>query len=211
MNELLEEIGVVPVIVIEKADHAVALAQALVEGGLPIIEVTLRSQSAPEAIELIAKQVPEAVIGAGTVLNVEQFKVAHNAGAQFVVSPGLNRPVVEAAQSHNLPVFPGIATATELQSALNMGLRTVKFFPAELAGGVAMLKALGSVFRDMKFMPTGGVTPGNLRDYLSLPAVSACGGSWLAPSDLIAVQDFAGIARLASEAKAIATNARVSK
>jgi 2-dehydro-3-deoxyphosphogluconate aldolase / (4S)-4-hydroxy-2-oxoglutarate aldolase len=208
MNDLLEKIGVVPVVVIEKADRAVELAQALVEGGLPIIEVTLRTEAALEAIELIAKNVPEAVIGAGTVLNVEQFTLARNSGAQFIVSPGLHRPVVEASQSHNLPIYPGIATATELQSAFDMGLRTVKFFPAELAGGVAMLKALGSVFRDMKFMPTGGVSPSNLSDYLSLSAVSACGGSWLSPADLVEAQDFAGITRLAAEAKAIVSSTR---
>lgn len=208
MNTLLEEIGVVPVVVIENAEHAVALAEALVEGGLPIIEVTLRTKAAPEAIELIAKHVPDAVIGAGTVLNVEQFKRAQDSGAQFMVSPGLHRPVVEASLSSNLPIYPGVATATELQSALDMGLKTVKFFPAELAGGIPMLKALGSVFRDVKFMPTGGVSPGNLRDYLALPAVTACGGSWLSPADLIATQDFDGICQLAAAAKAIVTSTR---
>ncbi|MBL4871302.1 MAG: bifunctional 4-hydroxy-2-oxoglutarate aldolase/2-dehydro-3-deoxy-phosphogluconate aldolase [Robiginitomaculum sp.] len=209
MNILLEEIGVVPVVVIENADHAVALAEALVEGGLPIIEVTLRTAAAAEAIELIAKHVPDAVIGAGTVLNVEQLKLAQNAGAQFIVSPGLHRPVVEASQNYDLPIYPGVATATELQSALDMGLKTVKFFPAELAGGIPMLKALGSVFRDVKFMPTGGIAPGNLRDYLSLPAVTACGGSWLSPADLIAAEDFSGITQLAAAAKAIVTSTRV--
>jgi 2-dehydro-3-deoxyphosphogluconate aldolase/(4S)-4-hydroxy-2-oxoglutarate aldolase len=211
MKQLLEETGVVPVVVIENADDAVSLARALLEGGLPIIEITLRSQAAPQAIENIAKHVPEVVIGAGTVLNVEQVLIAQDSGASFIVSPGLYPPVIEASQTNNLPVYPGIATATELQTAWNMGLRTVKFFHAELAGGVAMLKALGLVFRDVKFMPTGGITPGNLRDYLSLPSVTACGGSWLAPADLMAVQDFAGITRLASQAKAIATNTRVSK
>jgi len=208
MDALLEKTGVVPVVVIDDAEHAIALAQALVEGGLPIIEVTLRTEAAAAAIELIANNVPEAVIGAGTVLNVDQLMLAQDAGAQFVVSPGLHRPVVEAAQSQGLPIYPGIATATELQAAFDMGLKTVKFFPAELAGGVPMLKALGSVFRGMKFMPTGGVSPGNLSEYLALPAVSACGGSWLSPSDLIAKQDFASITRLATEAKSIVTSVR---
>ena len=211
MNELLEKIGVVPVVVIEKAEHAVALARALVEGGLPIIEVTLRTEAALESIELIAKNVPEAVIGAGTVLNVAKFKIAHSAGAQFIVSPGLHQPVVEASQNENLPVYPGIATATELQSAYAMGLKTVKFFPAELAGGAPMLKALGSVFRGMKFMPTGGISPGNLNSYLSLDNVAACGGSWLSPADLIEAENFAAITQLAAEAKAIVTNSRHSK
>lgn len=211
MNELLEQIGVVPVVVIEKADGAVELAQALVKGGLPIIEVTLRTEAAPEAIELIAKNVPEAIIGAGTVLNVDQFNTAREAGAQFIVSPGLHVPVVEAARKEDLPVYPGIATATELQTAFEMGLETVKFFPAELAGGVPMLKALGSVFRSMKFMPTGGVSPSNLSSYLSLPNVAACGGSWLSPAGLIASQDYSAITQLAVEAKNIAANAISSK
>ena len=211
MKQLLEETGVVPVVVIENADDAVSLARALLEGGLPIIEIPLRSQAAPQAIENIAKQVPEVVIGAGTVLNVEQVQIAQDSGASFIVSPGLYPPVVEASQTNNLPVYPGIATATELQSAWNMGLRIVKFFPAELVGGITMLKALGSVFQDMKFMPTGGVSAGNLRDYLSLPAVTACGGSWLAPTDLVAKQEFAEITRLASVAKKIVTEARRSQ
>lgn len=211
MKQLLEETGVVPVVVIENADDAVPLARALLAGGLPVIEVTFRSQAAPQAIENIAQQVPEAVIGAGTVLNAEQVRIARDSGAGFIVSPGLYPPVVEASQADKLPVYPGISTATELQSAWNIGLRTVKFFPAELAGGIAMLKALGSVFRDVKFMPTGGVSPGNLRDYLSLPAVAACGGSWLAPADLVAAQDFGGITHLASEAKKIVTETRTSQ
>lgn len=208
MKYSLEEIGVVPVVVIERAEQAVDLAQALVAGGLPIIEVTLRTAAAAQAIEAIASQVPEAVIGAGTVLSVEHLQLAQNSGAQFIVSPGLNQAVVEASQSRDLPVYPGIATATELQNAYNMGLKTVKFFPAELAGGAPMLKAMSAVFREMKFMPTGGVTPGNLANYLSLPAVSACGGSWLAPAPLMDNNDFAGITQLASAAKEIATNTR---
>ncbi|NKB32814.1 MAG: bifunctional 4-hydroxy-2-oxoglutarate aldolase/2-dehydro-3-deoxy-phosphogluconate aldolase [Pseudomonadales bacterium] len=211
MDQLLEETGVVPVVVIDNADDAVPLAKALVEGGLPIIEVTLRTQAATAAIENIAKQVPEAVIGAGTVLSVEHLQLAHNIGAQFIVSPGLNRTVVEVSQANNLPIYPGIATASELQSAWNMGLRTVKFFPAELAGGVAMIKALASVFRDVKFMPTGGVAPNNLREYLSLPTVTACGGSWLAPSNLLTEKNFTEITRLAAEAKKIAVETRASE
>ena len=208
MNKLLEEIGVVPVVVIEQADQAVALARALVKGGLPIIEVTLRTEAALEAIELISKHVPDAVVGAGTVLSVEQLEIARKAGAQFAVSPGLHEPVVEASLKHNMPIYPGVSTATELQCAWNMGLRTVKFFPAELAGGLPMLKALGSVFRDVKFMPTGGVTPANLREYLSLANVSACGGSWLSPPALVGARDFGAIAQLALEAKAIVSDIR---
>lgn len=211
MKAQLEEVGVVPVIVIENAHQAVDLAKALVEGGLPIIEVTMRTQAAALAIESIAKHVPKAVVGAGTVLDLEQLAIARDSGAQFMVSPGLNRPVVEESQALNLPIFPGIATATELQAALGMGLEVVKFFPAELVGGAAMLKAFGSVFKNVRFMPTGGVTPANLADYLSLPSVSACGGSWLAPSELLATGDFAGISKLAAQAREIATITRLGK
>ncbi len=208
MHDLLLDTGVIPVVVIENADDAVPIAEALLHGGLSVIEVTLRSEAAPQAIENIARQVPDAVIGAGTVLNAEQCDMAHSTGAQFIVSPGLHATVVEASQARDLPVFPGVATATELQSAWNMGLRTVKLFPAELSGGVAMLKALAAVFRDVKFMPTGGVGPGNLREYLSQPAVIACGGSWLAPAELVAKGDFAEITRLARAAKKVVSDVR---
>lgn len=208
MQELLEEIGVVPVVVLENAQDAVPVAEALVDGGLSIIEVTFRTAAAAEAIANIASQVPDAVIGAGTVLNAEQVMTAKNAGARFIVSPGLYEPVVATSRKHDLPIFPGTATATEVQTAWNMGLRTLKFFPAGQAGGAPMLKALGSVFRDVRFMPTGGVSPANLQDYLKIPAVIACGGSWLTPANLIAAKDYAAIGRLAAEAAALAKDLR---
>ncbi len=203
MNEHLERVGVVPVIVIDNADVAVPVAEALRDGGLSVIEVTLRTAAALDAIRRIATQVPDVIIGAGTVLNAEQCRNAARAGARFIVSPGLDEAVVAESKSLALPLYPGVATATEAQAAWNMGLRTLKFFPAGPAGGVAMLKALGSVFRDVRFMPTGGISPANLCDYLQLPAVIACGGSWLTPATAIESRDFAAIRALAVEACAL--------
>ncbi len=197
-----------PVVVIDRAPSSVPLAEALCAGGLKIIEVTLRTPDALEAISLIAENVPDALVGAGTVLNDRQVESAVSAGARFIVSPGLHESVVEAAKRRDCPVFPGVATATEALSAWNMGLRTLKFFPAEKAGGVGMLKALAAVFRDIMFMPTGGITPANLQDYLQLPSVIACGGSWLTPSQLIKAGDFSSITRLAREAREIAEKTR---
>jgi len=203
MNELLANAGVVPVVVLESAEDAVPVATALRDGGLPVIEVTLRTAAATEAIRRIADQVPDISIGAGTVLDDEQVGVAADAGARFIVSPGLHEPVVDEAQSRELPVYPGVSTATEAQAAWNLGLRTLKFFPAVPAGGVPMLKALSSVFRDLQFMPTGGVTASNLVDFLQLPSVIACGGSWLTPAQSIAAQDYGAIRQLAEQARAL--------
>ena len=208
MRELLQEIPVVPVVVIDDAEKAVPVAKALVAGGLPVIEVTMRTAAAPEAISAIAEQVPEAVIGAGTVLSSDQATQIVAAGAKFIVSPGLHEDVVATANKLDVPIIPGIATATELQQAWNLGLRILKFFPAEQAGGIAMIKSLASVFRDVVFMPTGGVSPANLQSYLEVPAVLACGGSWLTPAAAIADGDFERITTLASEALAIAKKVR---
>ncbi|MGB5624686.1 MAG: bifunctional 4-hydroxy-2-oxoglutarate aldolase/2-dehydro-3-deoxy-phosphogluconate aldolase [Woeseiaceae bacterium] len=203
MNELFENVGVVPVVVLDNAEDAIPVAEALREGGLSIIEVTLRTAAAPEAIRLIADEVSDVIIGAGTVLNAEQVGIAAGAGARFIVSPGLHDSVVAESKSLNLPLYPGVATATEAQAAWNMGLKALKFFPAGQAGGVPMLKALASVFRDVRFMPTGGVSPANLAEYLGLPSVIACGGSWLTPAKAIEAKDFATITRLAEEACAL--------
>ncbi|MGB5488249.1 MAG: bifunctional 4-hydroxy-2-oxoglutarate aldolase/2-dehydro-3-deoxy-phosphogluconate aldolase, partial [Lysobacterales bacterium] len=156
----------------------------------------------------VVRSVPEAIVGAGTVLSERQAAEVVFAGAQFIVSPGLYAPVVEYAKSARLPIFPGVATATEAQNAWNMGLRSLKFFPASLSGGPAMIKALGSVFKDVKFMPTGGVSAGNLADYVALPQVLACGGSWLTPKSAIAEGNYQIITDLAAEAVAIAKQAR---
>ncbi|MEM8547417.1 MAG: bifunctional 4-hydroxy-2-oxoglutarate aldolase/2-dehydro-3-deoxy-phosphogluconate aldolase [Pseudomonadota bacterium] len=208
LNEKLAAAPVVPVVVLEDADKAVPLAEALVAGGLPVIEVTMRTAAAPAAISAIAREVPEAIIGAGTVLNAAQANTILDAGAQFLVSPGLDDGVVGTAADRGVPIMPGVATATEAQRAWNLGLRTVKFFPAGQAGGVPMLKALSSVFRDLSFMPTGGVSSTNLAEYLLLPQVLACGGSWLTPADAVAAGDWMRIEALASEAVSIASVAR---
>ena len=161
-----------------------------------------------ECLAEVAKAVPDVLVGAGTVLSGRQGEAAMEAGARFLVSPGLDKSVVEVAMSADIPVLPGVATATEVQAAWNMGLRVVKFFPASLAGGPAMLQAMGSVFRGIQFMPTGGVSAANLPDYLSLPNVLACGGSWLTPGSAIGAGDYQRVTDLAAEAMAIAKKIR---
>ena len=177
----LREAPIVPLVQSDDPKVAVLTTKALVAGGLTVIEVVMRTEGALVCMEEIAKSVPDAIVGAGTVLSSEQAEVAISSGAQFIVSPGLYPPVVDVAKANGLMMFPGVSTATEAQQAWNMGLRTLKFFPASLAGGPAMLKALSSVFRDVNFMPTGGVSVANLPDYLAIPSVLACGGSWLTP------------------------------
>jgi 2-dehydro-3-deoxyphosphogluconate aldolase/(4S)-4-hydroxy-2-oxoglutarate aldolase len=211
-SEIEKRLRAVPVIPLIQPDDprvAVKTAQALVDGGLTIVEVVLRSEEALQCLREITDSVPDAISGAGTVLNAEQAQAAVQAGARFIVSPGLDDDVVEVARKNKLPVYPGVATATELQRARNMGLRTVKFFPASLAGGPAMLKALSSVFRDMSFVPTGGVSAANLADYLAVPSVIACGGSWLTPKTEIDSGNFDAVTVLAGEAASIAAVARV--
>lgn len=204
----LQSTPVVPLIQAEVPAVAIATATALVEGGLRVLEVVMRTEAALECLAAVGKALPDALVGAGTVLSSEHARSAIASGAQFIVSPGLHEDVVGAANEAGLPVFPGIATATELQRAWNMGLRTVKFFPAGQAGGVAMIKALASVFRDVRFMPTGGVSASNLADYLAPPAVIACGGSWLTPKEAIAAGDFRTVTDLAVQAVTIAKTAR---
>ncbi len=208
LDQRLEKAPVVPLVVPADPQSSIETARALVAGGLTVIEVVLRTTAAMEALEQIVSAVPEATIGAGTVLSDQQARDVLQAGAQFIVSPGLYAPVVQVAQAAKVPVFPGVATASEAQNAWNMGLRTLKFFPASLAGGPAMLKAIGSVFGDVKFMPTGGVSAANLGDYLALPNVLACGGSWLTPKSAIAEGNYNVITKLAAEAVAIAKQSR---
>jgi len=208
MKEQLEKYPVIPVVVIEDASKAVPVAQALAAGGLPIVEVTMRTAAAADAIAAMSAEVPDALVGAGTVLSAEQARAIVAAGAKFIVSPGLHDDVVSAASELSVPVIPGVATATEAQHAWNLGLRILKFFPAGQAGGIGMIKALAAVFRDVQFMPTGGVSAGNLRDYLEVPAVLACGGSWLTPADAIESGDFNRITKLAAEAVEIAKKVR---
>ena len=200
----LRQAPVVPLVQSDDPEVAVQTTQALVAGGLTVIEVVMRTADALVCLEAIAKSVPDAIVGAGTVLCAEHANAAISAGAQFLVSPGLHRPVVEVAQSAGMTIYPGVSTATEAQQAWNLGLRTLKFFPASLAGGPPMLKALSSVFRDVSFMPTGGVTAKNLGEYLAVPSVIACGGSWLTPADAIAAGNYDAITQLAAEAVSIA-------
>ncbi len=208
---LLQQTPLIALVQADDTDTAVCTSRALAAGGISIIEVLFRTDAALDCLSAVAREVPEAIAGAGTVLSAAQAEVALDAGAKFIVSPGLDEGVVGVARSEGVPVYPGVCTATELQRAHNLGLDTVKFFPASVAGGVPALKALSSVFRSMRFIPTGGVSPGNLADFLAIPAVLACGGSWLTPASLIRDRDFEGIGRLAREAVSIAEKARQNK
>ncbi len=204
----LRQAPVVPLVQSDDPEVAVQTTRALVAGGLTVIEVVMRTADALVCVEAIAKSVPDAIVGAGTVLSVEHANAAISAGARFLVSPGLYPPVVEVAQSAGMMIYPGVSTATEAQQAWNLGLRSLKFFPASLAGGPPMLKALSSVFRDVSFMPTGGVSAKNLGDYLAIPSVIACGGSWLTPADAIAAENYDAITQLAADAVSIANKQR---
>ena len=208
ITELLSKNPVVPLVQADDPAIAVEISRALAAGGLKVAEVVFRTDRALECLRAVADDVPEMIAGAGTVLTAEQAKAALDHGAKFIVSPGLDDGVVRVAREHGVPVYPGTMTPSEVQHAFNLGLDTVKFFPASIAGGIPALKALASVFRTMKFMPTGGVSPGNLADFLAVPAVLACGGSWLTPADKIAVGDYDAITKLAAEAVAIAQKAR---
>ncbi|MGO1120587.1 bifunctional 4-hydroxy-2-oxoglutarate aldolase/2-dehydro-3-deoxy-phosphogluconate aldolase [Rhodovibrionaceae bacterium A322] len=193
---------IIPVLTIERLDQAVPLARALCEGGLPVLEVTLRSDCALAAMKLIAEEVPEAVVGAGTVTTPEDLERVEDAGASFAVSPGLTPRLLEAAVRGPVPLLPGVATPSEVMLACDFGLKYLKLFPAEVLGGVSRLKAFAGPFADLKFCPTGGVKLQNLSDYLSQPNVICVGGTWLTPKDLMAAGDWAGITKLASEAVA---------
>ena len=202
----LQQTRVVPLVQADDPETAIAISKALIEGGLSVLEVVLRTEAALHCLGEVVKMFPDAAVGAGTVLSADQSRDVIACGAKFIVSPGLDETSVSVAQSHNIPIFPGIATPSELQRAHNMGLRTVKFFPAGLAGGSKMLKAFSSVFRDMQFMPTGGVSAENLTEFLDIQSVIACGGSWLTPQSAIKNGDFAAITKLAKDAVAIASN-----
>ena len=205
MIDTFKKAGIIPVIVIEDADKAVPLARALVKGGLPVLEVTFRTAAAAAAIAAIKAEVPAAVVGAGTLLTIEMVKAAMAAGASFGVAPGFDPAVVAAAKELGLPFCPGIATASELSQALSAGAKMVKFFPAEAAGGVKMIKNLLGAFRftGVTFMPTGGINPANVADYLAVPEIVCCGGTWVVPKDAMASGDWATIEKLAAEASAI--------
>lgn len=196
---------IVPLIQSDDPETAVRVAEALIEAGLSVLEVVLRTEEALNCLEAIVTEFPDAHVGAGTVLSAGQASEVIERGASFIVSPGLDEASVYVAQSERIPIYPGVATPTELQRAWNLDLRVVKFFPAALYGGAAAIKALASVFRDVAFMPTGGVSAKNLQEYLAVPAVLACGGSWLTPIDAIATGSFQRITDLAGEAMASAS------
>lgn len=211
MNDTLKKIGqtgIVPVVVLNKAGDAVPLAESLIKGGLPCAEVTFRTDAAEDAIRAIARQFPDMFVGAGTVLTTEQVDRAIGAGAKFIVSPGLNPKVVEYCVRKGYPVTPGIMTPTELEMALGFELDVVKFFPAENAGGLKMIKAMSAPYTMVKFMPTGGINATNVRDYLACDKILACGGSWMVKADLVSTGNFAEIERLAKEAAAIVKEIR---
>ncbi|MDE2605751.1 MAG: bifunctional 4-hydroxy-2-oxoglutarate aldolase/2-dehydro-3-deoxy-phosphogluconate aldolase [Burkholderiales bacterium] len=198
--EVMQDAPVIPVIVLHEAAQAVPLARALVAGGIRMLEVTLRTPVALACIEAIAKEVPEAVVGAGTVRSAADAQAAALAGARFAVSPGYTRAVGKACHELGLPLLPGVATGSEIMRAQEDGYTALKFFPAMQAGGAPMLKAWSGPFGDVKFCPTGGITPGNAREFLALPNVACVGGSWLTPADALAAQDWDRITRLAGEA-----------
>ena len=208
ITDLLTKCPVVPLVQADDPDVAVQTSRALAAGGLQVAAVVFRTDRALECLQAVADEVPEVLAGAGTVLSAEQAHAALDHGAKFIVSPGLDDGVVGVAKERGVPVYPGIMTPSEVQHAFNLGLDTVKYFPASIAGGVPGLKALSSVFRTMKFMPTGGISPGNLAEYLAVPAVLACGGSWLTPADAIKAGNYDAVTTLAAEAVAIANNAR---
>ena len=204
VSERFATLRIVPVIVIDDPDDAVPLARALSDGGLPVAEVTLRTPRALEALRRIAAEMPDMLVGAGTVLSPAQAAEARSAGARFVVAPGFNRSVVEFCQGADLPVFPGVCTPTEIEMALGAGLSILKFFPAEPMGGLAFLKAVAGPYTTVSFMPTGGIGPSNLASYLAFPRVVACGGSWMAPNDWIAARRFDRIRETTRAAVALA-------
>lgn len=208
MEEQFKEVGVVPVVVLNDAKDALPLAEALVEGGLPCAEVTFRTDAAEESIRLMAEKYPDMLVGAGTVLTIDQVDRAVGAGAKFIVSPGFDPEIVDYCISKEIPVFPGCITPSEVAQAVKRGLKVVKFFPAEQAGGVAMIKAMAAPYTMVKFMPTGGISTKNLRSYLECDKILCCGGSWMVKGDLIKVGEFDKIREMTKEAVALAAEIR---
>ena len=206
IEERYHELRVVPVVVLEDEKAAVPLAKALVQGGLPCAEVTFRTEAAAESIRLMSEAYPDMLVGAGTVLTTEQVDLAVKSGAKFIVSPGFDPEVVDYCLEKNIPVLPGCITPSEVAQAVKRGLKVVKFFPAEQAGGIAMIKAMAAPYYNVKFMPTGGISPKNLKDYLSCDKILCCGGSWMVKGDMIKNGEFDKIQMLVKEAKELARN-----
>ena len=200
MLKQLSLAGLVPVIKVQNAEDAVPLCRALKNGGLPVAEITFRTAAAEEAIRLVHEALPEVLLGAGTVLTCEQADRAWNAGAGYIVAPGLNPMVVKHCMEKGYPVLPGCANPSDIELALSLGLTTVKFFPSEALGGLKMIKAMSAPYGNVRFVPTGGITEKNLPEYLAFPKIAACGGSWMVPEDAIANKDWDKIEKLAREA-----------
>ncbi len=201
--EVLQISPIIPVVVIENIKDAVPLAQSLVEGGIHIIEVTLRSSCALEAIELIAKNVPKMRVGAGTILNPTQLEQAQNRGAEFLISPGLTIKLLEYAKKKDMPLIPGVSSSSEVMQALELGYSALKFFPAEYCGGVKLLNAFNGPFKGVKFCPTGGISTDNMRSYLNLENVLCVGGSWLTPKNLIQNKEWDKITEICKRSLAL--------
>ena len=203
MYEQIEKTGIIPVVVLDDAKNAEPLAQALCDGGLPCAEVTFRTAAAEESIRIISEKFPDMLVGAGTVLTTEQVDKAVAAGAKFIVSPGLNPKVVKYCIDKGVPIIPGTCNPSDIEAALELGLNVVKFFPAEAAGGLKMIKAMSAPYVGVRFMPTGGINAQNVRDYLAFDKIIACGGSWMVKGALINEGKFDEIRALTAEATAI--------
>lgn len=206
--EQFREYAVVPVVVLDDTKDALPLAEALTEGGLPCAEVTFRTEAAEESIRLMSEKYPEMLVGAGTVLTIEQVDRAVAAGAKFIVSPGFDPEIVDYCLEKNIPVFPGCVTPSEVAQAAKRGMKVIKFFPAEQAGGIARIKAMAAPYTMMEFMPTGGIGVNNLKDYLSFDKILCCGGSWMVKGDLIRNGEFDKIRELTKEAVELAASIR---
>ncbi len=211
ITERIQQIGIIPVVSIPKLEHALPLAEALIEGGLACAEITFRTAAAAEAIAQIRSRFTEILLGAGTVLTTEQTDTAINAGAEFIVSPGTNLTVVDHCLSKGVTIFPGVCTPTEVEMALSKGVDVLKFFPAEPMGGVKFLQAICAPYRNVRFIPTGGIDTKNIGQYLALPQVVACGGSWMVKPELFEAGDFAKVRQLAGEAVALVCELRGNK
>lgn len=208
VSKKIEELGIVPVVVLNNTKDAAPLAKALTEGGLPCAEVTFRTEAAEESIRIISSEYPDMLVGAGTVLTTEQVDRAVGAGAKFIVSPGFDPEIVDYCLSKEIPVFPGCITPSEVAQAVKRGLKTVKFFPAEQYGGIAAIKAISAAYTGIRFMPTGGINAKNLESYLSNEKIIACGGSWMVKGDLIKAKEFDRIRELSGEAVALVRKIR---
>ena len=207
MDKVLDRLGelkLIPVVKIENAADAVPLGEALLEGGLPVAEITFRTDAAEEAIASLSANLPELLVGAGTVLKIIQVQRAIDAGAKFIVAPGFNPRTVSYCVENGYPITPGVNSPTQIEAALEYGLEVVKFFPAEASGGLAMLKAMSAPYSGVRFIPTGGISAANVREYLAHPSILACGGSWMVKPALIKAGSFAEITKLCREAVAIA-------